>query len=61
MGTAILALVNAELPDLIARIRAARAKQDPNAPPVTDEQVHAALLTAVASSIAKDDAIISGG
>jgi len=61
MQAAIIALLNAELPGLIALIREKFAKQNPDAPPLTDEQVHAALLSWLAGTIAKDDAIIAGG
>jgi hypothetical protein len=60
MQGAILALLNAVLPQLIATIKEKFAKQNPDAPPITDEQVHAAVLTWLAGTLAKDDAIISG-
>lgn len=61
MSPAILALLNAELPSIIALFKEKFAKQNPDAPPLTDEQVHAGMLTWLAGTIAKDDAIITGG
>ena len=51
----LVTLAITELPNIIAMIRAAHATANPTAPPLTEDQVKAALLSAVASSIAKDD------
>jgi len=52
------ALINTaitNLPGIIALIRGDHAARHPDAPLLTDEQVQAALLSAVGSSLAKDD------
>lgn len=51
----LVALAIKELPGLIRTIRELRAKQDPSAPPPTDEEVIAAFNEAYASSKAKDE------
>lgn len=47
------AIVN--LPGIIALIKGAHAAKNPGAPPLTDEQVKAALSQAVVSSLTKDE------
>ncbi len=47
------AIVN--LPGIIALIKGEHAAKNPNAPLLTDEQVKAGLLSAVGSSLAKDE------
>lgn len=54
--TPLLALAIQELPDIIAAFRAKHAAANPNDPPLTDAQAKAALLAAIASSLAVDDA-----
>lgn len=44
------------LPAIIAAFKAQHAAANPNDPPITDAQARAALLTAIASSLATDDA-----
>ena len=61
MNPAILQLITTMLPEFFALIREKRAKDDPNAPPITDEQIHAAMLMWLAGTVAKDDAIINRG
>ena len=61
MQAAILALLNAALPEIIATIKEKFAKANPDAPPITDEQVHAAMLNWLASTLAKDDAFLAEG
>lgn len=48
------AIVN--LPGIIAVIRGDHAARNPDAPLLTDEEVKAALLSAVGASLAKDEA-----
>jgi hypothetical protein len=58
MGAAVESLTNiaiAELPALIAFLRAKFTSQAPGAPAPTDAEVIAAYLQACASSIATDD------
>jgi hypothetical protein len=43
------------LPDIIAMLRTKAATADPSAPAVDDATALAALMSAVASSVAKDD------
>lgn len=43
------------LPGIFDLIRSRHAHQNPGAPPLTDDQVKAALRDAVAESLAKDD------
>jgi len=50
-------LINASMPAIIALIQQRHKEQQPDAPPLTDEQVFAALHSAVMESITKDDAI----
>jgi hypothetical protein len=52
INTAITAL-----PGIFALVRQQHAEANPGAPPLTDEQVKAALRDAVAQSLAKDDQI----
>lgn len=56
MNPALIALAIQEAPAAIALIRGLFAKQNPDAPPPTDEEVIAAWNSAFASSLAKDDA-----
>jgi len=44
-----------QLPSIFDFIRQEHAQQHPGEPPLTDDDVKAALAAAVASSIAKDD------
>jgi hypothetical protein len=55
MNPGLLNLLIGQLPVVIGMIKGLHAQADPNAPPVTDAEVLAALQQAVASSIAKDD------
>lgn len=52
INTAITAL-----PGIIGLIKGSHAAANPGAPPLTDEQVKAALRDAVSQSLAKDDEI----
>ena len=61
MNPALIALLNAVIPSVIATVKEKFAKQNPDEPPLTDEQVHAAMLNWVATTIAKDDAFLAGG
>lgn len=61
MNPALLALLNATLPNAILLIKEKFAQEHPDAPPVTDEMVHAAMLNWLAGTIAKDDAFLAGG
>jgi hypothetical protein len=61
MNPAILALLNVALPETILLIKEKFAKQNPDAPPVTDEMVHAAMLNWLAGTLAKDDSFLAGG
>ncbi len=45
------------LPSILALVKASHATANPGAPPLTDEQVTAALRDAVTQSLAKDDEI----
>jgi hypothetical protein len=49
------------LPETILLIKEKFAKQNPDAPPVTDEMVHAAMLNWLAGTLAKDDSFLAGG
>lgn len=51
----LILLAIQETPNIIEGLRALFARQNPNAPPVTDEEALQALHAAVQSSIAKDD------
>lgn len=53
----IINTATAVLPAVFDLIRARHAANNPGAPPLTDEQVKAALRDAVAESLAKDDEI----
>lgn len=53
----LTSIINTALPTIIELIKSRRATVDPSAPPLTDEQVFAALHDAVVASVAKDDAI----
>jgi hypothetical protein len=55
MNPGLLNLIIGQIPGIIAMIKTNHAASDPNAPPVTDADVLAALQQAVASSIARDD------
>ena len=61
MNPAIIAILNAVLPAFIERIKELWAKEHPDEPPLTDPAIHAAVLTWVAGTIAKDDAFLAGG
>jgi hypothetical protein len=61
MEEALIQLAVAELPNIVGGIKALFKKQNPDAPPVTDAQVFAALNNAYFSSLAKDDAILNQG
>ena len=61
MNPVFLALLNTELPSVIALLKEKFAKQNPAAPPMTDAQIHANVITWLAGTLAKDDAIIAGG
>ncbi len=52
---AIVGLAIQELPGIIGLIKDLHAQQNPNDPPLTDDQVIAALSAAIASSITKDE------
>ena len=58
---AIVPLVTAMIPEFFALVREKHAAENPGAPPITDEQIHAAVLIWSAGTIAKDDAIIASG
>lgn len=60
MNPAILALLNAVLPTAIATVKEKFAKENPDSPPLTDEQVHAAMLNWLAGTLAKDDRFLEG-
>lgn len=55
----LIALIIQQLPTIVPAIKDLFAKNNPGAPPLTDEQVHEALGLAVASTIAKDDAYLA--
>jgi len=61
MNPAILALLNAVLPSVIATVKEKFAKENPDLPPLTDEQVHASMLNWLAGTLSKDDQIIANG
>lgn len=56
MNAILLALITGLLPDAIALAKEAFAKENPDAPEPTEEQVMAAYIHAFTSSLAKDDA-----
>lgn len=56
MGALLLTTVIQELPGIIAMFKARFAVDNPGAPPLTDEQVKAALSAAILSSVLVDDA-----
>lgn len=53
----LVQLIISQIPTIAALIREAHAKQDPNAPPITSEQVIAAFEELFTSSFAKDEAL----
>lgn len=61
MEAELLQLAVAELPNIVAGVKDLFAKNNPDAPPVTDAQVFAALNSAYLSSLAKDDDLLSKG
>lgn len=61
MNPLLLQLAVKETPAIIAGLKALFHKENPDAPPVTDEQVFAALNNAYFASLAKDDAILDKG
>lgn len=61
MNPLLLQLAIQETPGIIAALKELFKKQNPEAPPVTDVQVFAALNNAYFSSLAKDDAILDKG
>lgn len=59
MGEGLSSVINvaiANLPGIIAAIRERHKEANPDTPALTDEEVMAALQSAIASSLAKDDA-----
>ena len=48
-------LIIQELPTIVQAIKDLFHKNNPGAPPLTDEEVHDAFTVAVSSTIAKDD------
>ena len=52
---ALISLIITELPSLIPEIKSLFQAQNPGAPAPTDADVHAALLAALATTIARDD------
>lgn len=61
MEQLLLSFAIKETPALIAGLKDLFHKQNPDAPPVTDAQVFAALNSAYLTSLAKDDAILGRG
>ncbi len=61
MQEQLIQLAVQEMPSVIAGIKELFKKNNPDAPPVTDAQVFAALNTAYLTSLAKDDAILNQG
>ena len=51
----LVPLVIQELPSIIAFVKELHRTAHPDDPPITDDEVIAALTAAIASSIAKDD------
>lgn len=56
---ALIALIIQELPSLIPEIKGLFQAQNPGAPAPTDADVKAALLAAIASTLATDDSWLS--
>lgn len=56
---AIVPVILQNLPGIIDLIKGFHQQQNPGAPPLTDEQVHLALLQAVTSTLAKDDLFLA--
>lgn len=54
MNEALVQLAMTEAPSIIAALKAAFKKQNPNAPQPTDADAHVAYLQALSSSLAKD-------
>jgi len=52
---AIVPIILLNMPGIIDLIKTLHQQQNPGAPPLTNEEVHLALLQAVTSTIAKDD------
>jgi len=57
MDVNITGLVTASMPAILALLQARHHDANPDAPPLTDAQVFAALHDAVLQTVAKDDAI----
>ena len=55
MPEGLIALLIQQLPTVVEAIKDLFHKNNPGAPPLTDEQVHEAFMLAVSSTIAKDD------
>jgi hypothetical protein len=60
MNPALIALLEDELPGIIGLVKAKFAKRNPDAPPLTDEEVISTWHAHLASSLAKDDAFRAG-
>jgi len=56
MGTEIATVAIQNLPGILGFLKSMFAAANPNAPAMTDDQAKAALLSALASSIAIDEA-----
>lgn len=52
---ALVPIIVQNMPGIIDLIKSWHQQQNPGAPPLTEEQIHLALLQAVTSTIAKDD------
>lgn len=55
MPEGLVALLIQNLPELVGSIKDLFHRNNPDAPPLTDAQVHDAFILAVSSTIAKDD------